>query len=216
MVISRWDIFQHILRVLTGFEVTGLRQHAGFVFHSFIVSIRMWGCWPSPSFPNMGKFLRRRRCCWGNLHSFAWLTFLIIILNLFLKTIPATCEGLGHRLWSRNYVGWSVETQPCAFGPLRCPDWLCDAPALRTQAHARAPAHALQHPASHVSVRDGGCALPNQSWKKGRGLERGDVLYFPLLLHSSKAVKCPLWRLMDSFFIFVLMRMKHWQALYIF
>lgn len=78
-------------------------------------------------------------------------------------SLPLLVKVGGHQLRSRNYVGFSVETQPCAFGPLGCPDWLCDSPAVRTQAHARAPAHALQHPASHVSVRDGGVVLPNQS-----------------------------------------------------
>lgn len=57
--------------------------------------------------------------------------------------------------------GCSVEAQTGAFGSLRGPDGLGDAPALRTQARPGAPAHALQHPTAHVGVGDRSRVLPD-------------------------------------------------------
>lgn len=62
----------------------------------------------------------------------------------------------------------SVEAQSGSLRPLRCTNWLSDAPAIRAQARPRGPTHTLQHTVPHVWLRERSSALAHHAWERHR------------------------------------------------
>lgn len=108
------------------FEVTGLRQHAGFTGSRFSHSSSPFTCgYPGllPVFPIWESF-PAIDCCWVKLRSYAWLTFLDYY-NLFLKTMLSSKASLP-LLGKVGATGCAPETTSgCQLKPNPAPLGLC-------------------------------------------------------------------------------------------
>lgn len=202
------------------FEVTGLRQHAGFIGSCVSHSSSPLVCgYPghSPRFPNMGKFLRCRLCCWDKLQSFAWLTFLDYLKSFVFKTmlscrvsLPLTRKGWGGGVQTaiqklRRVVSWSPALHL----------WASASPGLALWCPGR-PDPGPCRGSSPCSAASGfpcccqgwGVHSPRPILKERRSIKRGHVTFpfvAPLITPSQTSyLVCDV----EICFTFVLMRIK--------